>query len=44
MAKCVVCRGSGKCPACKGSIQRMSSCACNWGKCSRCRGSGNEAR
>jgi len=44
MAKCVVCRGTGKCPNCKGSIQKMGKCACNWGKCPRCKGSGNEPR
>jgi len=42
MAKCVVCHGSGKCPACKGSIQKMGKCSCNFGKCPRCKGSGNE--
>jgi hypothetical protein len=39
MAKAKVCKGSGKCPACKGSIQKMA--ARNFGK-ARCKGSGQE--
>ena len=42
MAKCVVCKGNGKCPGCKGNVMKSSSCACNFGRCSRCKGSGKD--
>jgi hypothetical protein len=44
MAKCAVCSGSGKCPACKGNVMKMNSCTCSFGKCPRCSGTGNEPK
>ena len=44
MAKCVVCKGSGKCQGCGGKVLSSNRCPCNFGKCPRCKGSGNEPR
>lgn len=42
-SKCSVCGGNGKCKACGGVGLKSKSCkTCNWGKCPRCKGSGED--
>jgi len=40
--KCVSCDGTGVCSGCGGKLEKANSCPCNFGKCSRCKGSGKE--